>query len=180
MTRVLVAGIGNIFFGDDGFGPAVAAAIHAAGQQLPDGVEVADYGIRGMHLTFDLLAGVDALVLIDAVPSTPAGGSTPGSIAVLRVGPGDLGGAEFDAHGMQPVSVLASLASMGGALPPTYVVGCVPADTSEGIGLSEPVAAAVEAAAAAVTDLVRGLTDAQLDPAGPINATPLGHHAVGD
>jgi hydrogenase maturation protease len=179
MTRILVAGVGNIFFGDDGFGPAVAAAIRASGQQLPQGVAVADYGIRGMHLTFDLLAGVDALVLVDAVPNNGADGSTPGRITVLRVGPDDLGAAEFDAHGMQPVSVLASLASMGGALPPTYVVGCVPADTSEGIGLSEPVAAAIETATAAVTELVRGLTDGQLDPAGPISTTAVGHHAVG-
>jgi hydrogenase maturation protease len=181
MTQVLVAGIGNIFFRDDGFGPAVAAAVLASGQRLPDGVAVVDYGIRGMHLTFDLLAGVDTLVLVDAVPNNAAAvEQAPGSITVLRVGPDDLGAPEFDAHGMQPASVLASLASMGGALPPTYVVGCVPADTSEGIGLSEPVAAAVEGATAAVTELVRGLTDGELNAAGPISALPLGCPAAGD
>jgi hydrogenase maturation protease len=180
MTRVLVAGIGNIFFGDDGFGPAVAAAIHASGQRLPDGVAVADYGIRGMHLTFDLLAGVDALVVVDAVPSNGAGGATPGSITVLRVEPDDLGAAEFDAHGMQPVSLLASLAAMGGALPPTYVVGCVPADTSEGIGLSEPVAAAVEPAATVVTELVNRLIDDLFASGAPTGAATLGRTAAGD
>jgi hydrogenase maturation protease len=175
MTRVLVAGIGNIFFRDDGFGPAVAAAILASGQRLPDGVSVVDYGIRGMHLTFDLLAGVEALVIVDAIPSTgPRVDRAPGSITVLRVGAEDLGAAEFDAHGMQPVSVLASLASMGAALPPTHVVGCVPADTSEGIGLCEPVAAAVEPAAAVVTELVHRLVADALRPVGAKARTTAG------
>lgn len=181
MTRVLVAGIGNIFFRDDGFGPAVATAILASGQRLPDGVTVVDYGIRGMHLTFDLLAGVEALVIVDAIPSTGSQAQgAPGNIAVLRVGADDLGAAEFDAHGMQPVSVLASLASMGAALPPTHVVGCVPADTSEGIGLSDPVAAAVEAATAAVTELVNQLLEDPLGPGGRVGATAVGHRGAGD
>jgi hydrogenase maturation protease len=179
MARILVAGIGNIFFRDDGFGPAVAAAVLASGQRLPDGVVVVDYGIRGMHLTFDLLAGVDALVLVDAVPSNGAAAErTPGSITVLRVGPDDLGGAEFDAHGMQPVSVLASLSSMSGALPPTYLVGCVPADTSEGIGLSEPVAAAVEPATAVVVELVNRLVDDPFASGAPVGGTALRHPAA--
>ncbi len=178
MTRVLVAGIGNIFFHDDGFGPAVTAAILTSGQRMPDGVDVVDYGIRGMHLTFDLLTGAEALVIVDAVPAAGAqADSAPGSITVLRVGPDDLGHGEFDAHGMQPVSVLASLTAMGGALPPTYVVGCVPADTSEGIGLSEPVAAAVGPATAVVGELVNRLLE---DPSGPVGATPVGHAAGGD
>ena len=156
-TRVLVAGIGNIFFRDDGFGPAVAAAMLSStdGRRLPDGVRVVDYGIRGMHLTYDLLDEVGALVVVDAIPGK--GADAPGTITVLQVGPDELGEGEFDAHGMQPVSVLASLGSMGGALPPTYVVGCVPLDVSEGMGLSEPVSGAVAEAVAAVTTLVNGL-----------------------
>jgi len=150
--RILVAGIGNIFFRDDGFGPAVAAAILAADAPLPDGVRVVDYGIRGMHLTYDLMEGYDALVLIDAMP-----GQQAGAITVLEVGPDDLGAGEFDAHGMQPVSVLASFATMGGELPPTYVVGCAAADVSEGMGLSEPVSEAVAGGVAAVTALVSRL-----------------------
>jgi hydrogenase maturation protease len=147
--RILVAGIGNIFFRDDGFGPAVVAAMLAADVPLADGVHVVDYGIRGMHLTYDLLNGYDALVLIDALP-----GETPGAITVLEVGPDDLGEGEFDAHGMQPVSLLASFSTMGGELPPTYVVGCAAADVSEGIGLSDPVSGAVDAAVTAVTTLI--------------------------
>lgn len=167
-TRVLVAGIGNIFFRDDGFGPAVADAMlsRPARPALPEGVRVVDYGIRGMHLTYDLLDGVDALVLVDTVPASRVsrGAGRPGSVAVLHVGPGDLGVADFDAHGMQPESVLASLASMGGVLPPTYVVGCVPADISEGMGLSEPVAAAITEASAVVTELARELVQSGASP----------------
>ncbi len=110
-----------------------------------------DYGIRGMHLAYDLLDGYDALILVDALP----GRGEPGDLRVLKVGADDLGTGDFDPHGMAPVAVLASLDSLGGALPPTYVVGCQPADIGEGIGLSEPVAAAITAAMAAVHDLVR-------------------------
>lgn len=152
--RLLVAGIGNIFFRDDGFGPAVVAALLSSAEPLPDDVRVVDYGIRGMHLTYDLLAGYDGLVLVDAMPGT---GRAPGDITVRHVEADDLGDAEFDPHGMAPVSVLASLGSLGGELPPTYVVGCAPADVSEGIGLSEPVAAAVEEATTVVANLVAGL-----------------------
>jgi hydrogenase maturation protease len=103
-----------------------------------------------MHLTYDLLAGFDALVLIDAVP----GSGMPGELTVLEIGPEDLGQGEFDAHGMAPVAVLATLPSLGGELPPTYLVGCRPADCSEGIGLSDPVREAVPTAAEAVRSVV--------------------------
>jgi hydrogenase maturation protease len=78
---------------------------------------------------------------------------------VLQVGPEDLGAGELDAHAMAPVSVLASLAALGGAMPITFVVGCVPADLSDGIGLSEPVALAIRGAVTAVNELVRVLLD---------------------
>ena len=123
---VLVAGIGNLFLTDDGFGCEVARRL--AGGPMPEGVRVVDYGIRGMHLAYDLLNGYDALVVVDALP----GKGSPGDLTVLEVGPDDLGEGELDAHGMAPVSVLASLGQLGGALPPTYVVGCQPADVGEG------------------------------------------------
>jgi len=159
-TRVLVAGIGNIFLGDDGFGSEVARVL--AGQQMPAGVRVTDYGIRGMHLAFDLLDGYDALVIVDTVPSR----GSPGALHVFEVGPEDLGDGELDAHGMAPTAVLASLGSLGGALPRTLVVGCEPATVEEQIGLSAPVAAAVDRA----VDTVRSLIARELstpDPAVP-------------
>ena len=153
---VLVAGVGNMFMRDDGFGPEVARRLASEGQ-LPPGVEVADYGIRGMHLAYDLLAGVDMLVLVDAVPpdrGTEHDGA-PGSLRVLRIRSKDLdGGASLDPHGMDPAAVLGKLRSLGGQLPVTYVVGCVPADVTEGIGLTPAVSAALPGARAAVVDLL--------------------------
>jgi hydrogenase maturation protease len=153
--RVLVAGIGNLFLGDDGFGPEVVRRL-AEQAALPPEVRVVDYGIRGMHLAYDLLDPRDALVLVDALP----GGGTPGEVVVVEVGPDDLGGGEFDAHGMNPVAMLAGVRRLGGTLPPTYVVGCRVADVDEGIGLSDPVAAAVPEAVDAVRTLVGRLTAA--------------------
>lgn len=142
---VLVAGIGNLFLGDDGFGPEVVRRLDG----LPPHVRAVDYGIRGMHLAYDLLDGYDALIVVDAVPGTPAG-----RITVLQVGVDDLGDGEFDAHGMNPVAVLASLEKLGGTLPATFVVGCRTATVGEGIGLSAPVAAAIPDAIAAVHALI--------------------------
>jgi hydrogenase maturation protease len=158
--EVLVAGIGNLFQTDDGFGSEVARAL--GGAELPEGVKVVDYGIRGMHLAYDLLDGYDALVVIDALPGTGA----PGELSVLEVGPDDLRnqeGGDLDAHGMAPVAVLASLGTLGGTLPPTYVVGCRPADVGEGMGLTPLVAAAVAPAADLVLDVLRD----QLGRTGP-------------
>jgi hydrogenase maturation protease len=157
-ARVLVAGIGNIFLGDDGFGTDVARRL--AGQPMPDGVRVVDYGIRGMHLAYDLLDGYEALVLVDTVP----GAGHPGDITVLEVGPEDLGTGELDAHGMDPVAVLASLESLGGTLPRTLVVGCQPGNVDERIGLTAPVAAAVDTAVATVQQILADLLTGQ--PAG--------------
>jgi hydrogenase maturation protease len=154
-ARVLVAGIGNLFLGDDGFGPEVVRRL-AEQHALPPGVRVIDYGIRGMHLAYDLLDPCDALVLVDALP---AGGAT-GQVVVLEVSADDLGGGEFDAHGMNPMAMLSGVQRLGGTLPATYVVGCRVAEVAEGIGLSAPVAAAVPEAVAAVRALVDRLSAA--------------------
>jgi hydrogenase maturation protease len=158
---VLVAGIGNLFLTDDGFGSEVAR--HLAGHPMPAGVKVVDFGIRGMHLAYELLDGYDALVVVDALPGT----GSPGDLSVLEVGPDDLGEGELDAHGMAPVAVLASLGQLGGSLPPTYVVGCQPADVGEGMGLTPAVEAAVQPA----VDLVFDVLHAQLGLVGPPGAT---------
>ena len=160
---VLVAGIGNIFRTDDGFGPEVVRRLaEPAAGPLPEGVRVVDYGIRGMHLAYDLLDGYDVLVLVDAMPA----GDQPGEVSVLQVGEDDLGTGEFDAHGMDPVAVLANLDQLGGTLPPTYVVGCRPESVEDGIGLSAAVAAAVPEAAGTVTRLLAELGSAPTANAG--------------
>ena len=148
--NVLVAGIGNMFLGDDGFGPEVVRRLAAEPQ--PAGVRVVDYGIRGMHLAYDLLDGYDLLVLVDALP----GQGSPGEVVVLEVGPDDLGDGDFDAHGMNPVAVLGGVSRLGGTLPRTYVIGCRSASVDEGIGLTPQVEAAIPTAVAKARELATG------------------------
>ncbi|GIJ71623.1 hydrogenase maturation protease [Virgisporangium ochraceum] len=155
--RILIAGTGNLFLRDDAFGTEVVRRLAAGG--LPPHVRAVDYGIRGTHLAFDLLDGWDALVLVDALPDT----GEPGALRVLEVGTDDLGtddlgpGGLPDAHGMDPGSVLAGLGALGGRLPRTVVVGCQVADVTEGIGLSAPVADAVDRAVTTVRALLRSM-----------------------
>jgi len=149
-TRVLVAGVGNIFRSDDGFGSAVISELLQ--QQAPDGARIVDYGIGGVHLAFDLADGVETLILVDTVPD--AGGG-PGSVAVIEVEPGSFGRDGFDAHDLDPGAMFRSLGSITDRLPRTLVVGCQPATLDDGIGLSEPVAAAVPIAAVKVLQLLR-------------------------
>jgi hydrogenase maturation protease len=146
-ARVLIAGVGNLFLGDDGFGPEVVRRLTQTA--LPPGVRAVDYGIRGMHLAYDLLDGYDALILVDAVPAREA----PGTVTVLEVS--DLGVDDFDPHGMNPVAVLSSVRRLGGTLPPTYLVGCAAADADDGIGLSAPVEAAVPVALGTIHALLK-------------------------
>ncbi len=121
-------------------------------------MQVVDYGIRGMHLAYDLLDGRRALVIVDAVP----GQGAPGEITVMQVGDDDIGTGQLDAHGMDPFAMLGSLRYMGGSPPTTFVVGCQPASVEEGLGLSPQVEAAVPVAAEAVLRVIHEhvLTDA--------------------
>lgn len=153
-SPILIAGVGNIFLGDDGFGPEVIGLL---GQRFDDGgVRIADYGIGGMHLAYDLLDHWSALVLVDAVP----GRGSPGALHVFEADHESLRAtAALDAHGMAPGTVFASLRALGGTAPRTIVVGCEAADTSERIGLSEPVRAALPAAVEAVAAAVAMLRD---------------------
>ncbi|HEX3278238.1 MAG TPA: hydrogenase maturation protease [Thermoleophilaceae bacterium] len=152
LPRVLVAGIGNVFLGDDGFGVAVAEALAAS--EWPDGVHVEDFGIRGMDLAY-ALAGYDVAILVDAVPR----GGAPGTLYVIEpeLGDDEVG---VDAHGMNPVAVLALARTLGGPLPRVLVVGCEPATRMTGeedevvAELSEPVRAAVGEAVRMVESLV--------------------------
>lgn len=167
--RTLVAGIGNIFLGDDGFG--VEAVRRLTAHELPAGAEAADIGVRGVHLAYRLLDGYDTLVLVDATRRD----GPPGTVYLLEApAPGTVEpqAPALDGHRMGPDAVLALLATLaagtGGTVPQqVYVVGCEPATTEEGIGLSAPVAAAVDEAVALV---LRVLTDGPGAVAGPASA----------
>lgn len=157
--KVLVAGVGNIFFGDDAFGVEVARRLSE--RTLPDGVRLEEYGIRGVHLAHELLEGYDVLVLVDALPM----GAAPGTVAVLEVDPDDVANQPaLDAHSMSPASVLGLLAHLGGRVERVLVVGCEPAVLDEGIGLSPVVAAAVPSAVEAVDDIVEELVGVRCSP----------------
>ncbi|QFG27207.1 hydrogenase maturation protease [Actinomadura sp. WMMB 499] len=157
---MLVAGIGNIFLGDDGFGVEVVRRLDAPG--LPENVDVTDYGIRGVHLAYELLDGRhDTLIMVDAVPLD---GADPGELAVLDVtGAAEDAAAEPDAaetppvngHGMHPLAVLQLLHRLGGRMDRVLVVGCRPADVGERMGLSDPVTTALDEAVRLVGRLAR-------------------------
>ncbi|WP_433301495.1 hydrogenase maturation protease [Actinoplanes sp. CA-030573] len=147
---ILVAGIGNLFLGDDGFAPEVIRRLNAEGPP-PDRVRYYDYGIRGVHLAYDILYGVDRLIIVDALPLD---GGTPGELVVLEVGPGDIEPVGFDAHAMSPGAVLGNVERLGGEMPRTYVIGVRVDGVVEEIGLTPRVEAAVPAAMAAVRTLV--------------------------
>jgi hydrogenase maturation protease len=149
-VNILVAGIGNIFFGDDGFGPEVVRRLLAEEPPQPPNVRIVDYGIRGMFLAFDLL-GVDRLILVDALPDED---ETPGELVVLEIGPDDIEPTGFDAHMMSPSRVLGAVEKLGEKLPPTYLVGCRIDTAFEDIGLTPRVEKAVPAAMEAVHTLI--------------------------
>ncbi len=151
LRRVLVAGIGNVFLGDDGFGTAVAQRLAAA--ELPAGVEVVDFGIRGMDLAYALGQPYEAVILVDTV----ARGKCPGHLFVIEPDIDNDDASGWDNHRMDPVAVL-KLARRLGRLPPQiYLVGCEPMKVGEDddmfTGLSAPVAAALEPAARMVREL---------------------------
>jgi len=161
-VRILVAGVGNVFFSDDGFGSEVARRLLAT-RRLPADVEVVDVGIRGMHLAYQVLEGYDVLVLVD----THANGRAPGTLSLLEHDLTAAGAdAAFDPHGMEPDAVLdliGALARGVGAreLRRVLVLGCEPAATGAGMGLSAPVAAAVDEAVAVVPRIVARLRAAE-------------------
>src|SRR5262249_56992658 len=127
-------------------------------EDLPEGTRVTDYGIRGMHLAYDLAEGWDTTILVDAASR----GGEPGTVYVIepeRQPPpagGVAGSMLLDAHGMQPDVVLGMAGVLGAEAGRVLVVGCEPASVAEGIGLSEPVAAAVDEAGRGGVELVEG------------------------
>lgn len=155
--KILVAGVGNVFLGDDAFGVEVALSL--AKRRLPQGVVVKDFGIRGFDLAYTLLDSWDTVVLVDALPR----GEAPGTVYLMEPDLSGLGDPASPAmalnpHGMDPVQVLNLAASLGAISARILIVGCEPhdfGDEFEGrMGLSEPVQAAVEEAANMVEGLV--------------------------
>ncbi len=150
--KVLVAGIGNIFLGDDGFGVEVVRRLE--GKPMPEGVRVIDFGIRGIHLAYELMNGYDTLVLVDALPR----GEEPGTVTLfepeIEIESEETRQPMMDAHGMDPATVLGMLSDLGGKVDRILLVGCEPSTVEEQMGLSEPVAAALDEAVAVVMRLI--------------------------
>ncbi|MBO2450782.1 hydrogenase maturation protease [Actinomadura barringtoniae] len=179
--KILVAGVGNIFLSDDGFGVEVARRM-AGATDLPGGVDVGDFGIRGIHLAYEL-SSYDTAILVDAAPR----GGEPGSLYAL-----DLSEIEqsprpvIDAHGMTPDAVLDMVGMVGGTAGRVLLVGCEPATVEPGMDLSAPVAAAVAPAIALVRELIEEALHAEKavalggpDGSGhPGGAGDPGHQAV--
>ena len=152
--RILIAGIGNIFLGDDGFGVEVVRRLAAA--NLPESVRVVDFGIRGLDLVYALQDGYDTTILIDAFPN----GQTPGTVSIVEPDTSALSdepGNFVEPHSMHPLNVLRMAKAMNGSLNRVLLVGCEPATLGgdEGhMGLSEPVETAVDEAVKATQTLV--------------------------
>ena len=153
--RILVAGIGNIFLGDDGFGVEVVRRL--AGRELPEGVEVVDFGIRGLDLAYALQKEYDLVVFVDATPRR----QEPGTVYLIEPEIEEDGEVSLDTHGMDPVKVIKLSRALGAGPTRTLVVGCEPQVVVSGedyddmlMELSEPVRAAVDEAVRLVESLV--------------------------
>jgi hydrogenase maturation protease len=153
--RILIAGIGNIFLGDDGFGVEVVRRL--AGREWPEGVQVKDFGIRGMDLAYALQDEYELVVFVDA---TPRGGE-PGTVYLIEPEVEDDGNVSLDTHGMDPVKVIKLSRALGARPTRTLVVGCEPQVVLGGedydemlMELSKPVRAAVDEAVKLVESLV--------------------------
>lgn len=169
VRRILIACIGNIFMGDDGFGVEVARRLMKRKvRPFPEGIQVVDFGIRGFDLAYALLDEYDILLLVDAVSR----GGTPGTLYLIEpdlAGMTPENGAEsmrvgLDAHSMDPVKVLAYASTLGARPIRTLLVGCEPSAISGNedymdmqMGLSEPVLAAVDEAVKMIDSLVERL-----------------------
>jgi hydrogenase maturation protease len=158
-TSILVAGIGNIFLGDDAFGLEVVRRL--SGRSLPDGVRVVDFGIRSYDLVYAFLDGYDVTILVDA---TERGGK-PGTLYTIEPDLETLDEQpdhQLDAHSMNPLAVLRLVKKMGGEFRSVILVGCEPGwlgdEVEGGMGLSKPVEGAIEEAVSMVETLIGRFT----------------------
>lgn len=148
--RVLIAGIGNIFRGDDGFGIEVVRRLGV--ETLPEWVRIVDFGVRTLHLAFEILDGYTATILVDATTR----GEPPGTVYLIEPEEVPEQGVP-DAHGMDFRAVLQLANSLSEKRHKIYVVGCEPLEVREGIGLSTPVACAVNEALRLIHKVLEGL-----------------------
>lgn len=162
--RILIAGIGNIFLGDDAFGCEVVSCL--AQQTWPDNVRVVDFGIRGFDLAYAILEGYDLTIFIDATPR----GEAPGTVYTIEPDLSELEESDVEAipdtHGMNPLKVLKLVKTMGADFKQVLVVGCEPATfgPEEGLmGLSPEVQAAVPEAVKVVESLVTEYLERSLE-----------------
>jgi hydrogenase maturation protease len=150
-----VAGVGNVFLRDDAFGVEVVRLL--AERPQPPGVQIRDYGIRGVHLVYELLDGYDLFVLVDAAPR----GEAPGTVSVLEVElPSPEAQPVIDAHSLTPDAIFGLLSSLGGHSGRNLVVACEPAEVDAGMGLSDPVQEALPHAVRAVEEILAQATGA--------------------
>jgi hydrogenase maturation protease len=157
MKRILVAGIGNAWLRDDGFGGAVAKRLGE--RELPAEAAVFDFGIGGLDLAYEVMRGYDALILLDVSRQ----GGEPGTLYVMEAAEDDVeagieDGQVINPHGMDPQTVLRFVKSLGAWPGKVVVVACEPAEVEEmGFGLSAQVAGAVEGAVDLVLETVEQL-----------------------
>jgi hydrogenase maturation protease len=167
--KVLIACVGNIFLGDDGFGVEVARSLSK--RQLPEGVSVKDYGIRGFDLAYALLDPWDLVIVVDALSR----GEAAGTLYVIEPELNRPASADtaLNPHGMDPVRVLSLAASMGTISAQVLVVGCEPHDFGDELegrmGLSSPIEGVVEA----TSDVILGLVASKASECRQLNAVPL-------
>lgn len=158
LPRILVAGIGNIFLGDDAFGVETVVAL--LGRTLREGIVAKDFGTRGHDLAFAMGEGYEAVVFVDATPR----GTAPGTLCLLELempAAGQPSGAALGGHSLEPVAVLHLAATLGTRVERLFLVGCEPAaldDENGSMELSPPVREAVPAAVAMIEDLLDRLT----------------------
>jgi hydrogenase maturation protease len=161
--QILIAGIGNIFLGDDAFGSEVARKLQQL--QLPEAVRVVDFGIRGFDLAYALLDGYEVTILIDATPR----GDAPGTIYTIEPDLSELDELPVEdqmveTHGMNPMKVLAMVKSMGGTFRKVLLIGCepTPLQSEDGeLGLSNPVELAVDEAVSMIENMVNEMLAAR-------------------
>jgi hydrogenase maturation protease len=169
--RVLVAGIGNIFLGDDAFGVEVVNAL--ARRSLPEEVELVDFGIRGRDLAYALAKDFELVILVDATPQR----QDPGTVCLMELDPAPLKTSTpsvVDAHSLDPVRALQAALDLGVRPRRWYLVGCEPAPFDpevQGWGLSTAVAAAVPIAVERTVRLIHDyLSETPSEEPGTVNA----------